>query len=474
MIPRLLLFIFISLSTISKLSAKNWQVGFGKTYTKPSQVANLVSNGDTVSIDPGLYSGDVCTWKASKLWLRGLGAPGVYAHLEANGQNAGGKAIWVIQGDSVTVQNIEFSGCQVPDHNGAGIRAEGLHLHVLFCSFHHNEMGILTTNDDNAAFVFEHNAFSYNGYGDGFSHNVYVGSVFSLVFQYNYSHHGKVGHLLKSRAQYNYILYNRLTDETGSDASREIDLPNGGTAIILGNVIEQSPESQNGNIIGFGMEGLANFPPHDLYLAYNTIVNDRFASRTVQFPAGLHTFSAKNNLIAGPAVFIDAGGAPAILDTIRNVFIPLVLAAGFKDAANYDYRLLAGASAIDLAIPPGLVNGFDLQAIKMYDHPFNWIARTPSGNASDVGAFEWNSPLANQNPGMRPITVFPNPVCDFLKVSGSELPESIRIFNSSGELCAFNRQNHEINLHDLPAGWYYYEVLFRTGEHAGGILVKVP
>jgi hypothetical protein len=63
--------------------------------------------------------------------------------------------------------------------------------------------------------------------------------------QYCYSHHANVGHLLKSRALINYILYNRLSDELTGTSSYELDLPSGGTSYVIGNVIEQGPNSQN-------------------------------------------------------------------------------------------------------------------------------------------------------------------------------------------------------------------------------------
>lgn len=76
--------------------------------------------------------------------------------------------------------------------------------------------------------------------GHGFTHNVYIGNCASLVFAFNYSHDANVGHLLKTRAAVNYILYNRLTGENGTD-SYEIDIPNGGTSFVIGNLIQQGP-----------------------------------------------------------------------------------------------------------------------------------------------------------------------------------------------------------------------------------------
>ena len=71
-------------------------------------------------IDAGTYSGDVATWTQDDLTLRGDGG----RHLRADGNDAQGKAIWVIAGDRTRVDRIELSGTAVPDRNGAGIRQE--------------------------------------------------------------------------------------------------------------------------------------------------------------------------------------------------------------------------------------------------------------------------------------------------------------------------------------------------------------
>ena len=115
-------------------------VGPGKTYAKPSQAAAAAKDGDTVEIAAGAYPGDVAVWRASRLTLRGKGGRVV---LNAQGQSAERKAIWVIQGDDTWVENIEFVGASVPDRNGAGIRQEGQGMIVSNCFFYDNENGIL-------------------------------------------------------------------------------------------------------------------------------------------------------------------------------------------------------------------------------------------------------------------------------------------------------------------------------------------
>src|SRR5262249_20872223 len=112
------------------------KVGKGKQFARPSQAAAAAKEGAIVEIDAGIYEKDVAGWSANNPALRGMGGR---AHLKSGGEAADRKAIWVLQGSNVTVENIEFSGCEVSDGNGAGIRHEGDKLTVRNCFFHDNE-----------------------------------------------------------------------------------------------------------------------------------------------------------------------------------------------------------------------------------------------------------------------------------------------------------------------------------------------
>lgn len=225
-------------------------VGPGKLYVKPCQAIAVAHPGDTVAIDSSVtYVGDVCAWSTDNLTIRGAGP--ARAHIDAGGKNAQEKGIWVISGKDTTVENIEFSGAKVPDQNGAGIRLQADNLTVRNCYFHDNENGILTGNSPSSTVTIEYSEFANNGFGDGQSHNLYIGNVGTLVFRYNYSHHARIGHLLKSRAAQNLVLYNRLSDEATGTSSYQIDLPNGGKSYIIGNVIEQGPANDNSTLVTY-------------------------------------------------------------------------------------------------------------------------------------------------------------------------------------------------------------------------------
>ena len=377
--------LFLAISTTSH--ATTWLVGPSRSYTRPSQVSTLVHDGDTVAIDAGLYDTDVARWSANNLVLKGVGGR---AHLRANGTSYGGKGIWVIAGRNTLVESIEFSLCACQDNNGAGIRQEGIDLTVRQCYFHDNQNGILAGDNPTSAIVIERCEFSHNGYGDGFTHNLYINHVASLTFQFNYSHDAVVGHELKSRAYQNYILYNRIANEATGTASRNIDMPNGGLAVLIGNEIQQGANTSNSNMVGFGLEGLSNPSPHRLVMANNTLVNERGSGSFVSVQSGTDLYKAYNNIFAGTGTrFL---GSPTSLDTAANIYIS-INGAGFINASLYDYHLTATSPAINAARDAGAEGILLLLPISEYHHPTDGTTR-PLASPLDIGAYE-HSPASS-------------------------------------------------------------------------------
>ncbi|MDC8013000.1 hypothetical protein [Tahibacter soli] len=118
----------IAMAIPSLAAAQTLSVGPGQPYATPCAAIAAASAGSTILIDAaGNYDGNVCGWSTNGLTLRGVnGRP----RIDAAGNNAQGKAIWVIAGNDTTIENVELSGCRVPDGNGAGIRQEGKNLTV--------------------------------------------------------------------------------------------------------------------------------------------------------------------------------------------------------------------------------------------------------------------------------------------------------------------------------------------------------
>lgn len=407
--------------------ADTWHVGPSQTYTMPSQVSTLVQDGDTVLIDSGMYASDVARWQANDLVIKGVNGR---ARLFSNGMVYGGKGIWVIQGDNTIVENIEFAEAACPDLNGAGIRQEGTNLTVRHCYFHDNENGILSGADVNSDILIEYTEFYNNGYGDGFSHNLYIGHINKLTFQYNYSHHADVGHELKSRAEENYILHNRFDEGATGTASRSIDLPNGGRAVIVGNVIEKGPNSQNSNLIGYGQEGITNSDA-SVYLVNNTIVNNRPTGSFLALGAGTLYGKVMNNIFAGTGTLIT--GMAAQLDSGGNI-VSTIGAAGFVNATAYDFHLVASSPAVNHCNPPGYVGAFNLLPTHEYVDTAAMVTRNVNGQL-DAGAFEYG--VAASVAGVSIIATFrayPNPAHEVVQVQVSGDIKQLHLYDNTGRL----------------------------------------
>jgi len=404
---------------ITNLHATTWQVGPTRTYTMPSQVANLVSNGDVVEIDAGIYESDVAGWSAHNITLRGVGG---IAHLKSNGNAYGQKAIWVIAGNNYLIEHIEFSLCSVPDMNGAGIRLEGQNLTLRYCHFHHNENGILTSASSTQNLTIEHCEFGYNGHGDGYSHNLYINHLDTFIFRFNHVHHANIGHEIKSRAKVNYILYNRISNEETGNASRCIDLPNGGLAIVIGNIIHQGIHATNNNVLGYGLEGLTNPAPHNLFVIHNTFYNQRSICNFFNLHQNTSLFKAYNNIFAGNGNFL-LGSPPTSIDTASNIMHSDLQMFAFQNVTTYDFQLTTQShSAIDQGTTPGHAGTFPLTPQFIYVHPCSMSTRCIHG-APDAGAYEYcgnisASKLTDQSKGSI-FTIAPNPADQMLLLNWS-------------------------------------------------------
>lgn len=307
-------------------------VGPSEKIRTVAEAAKLAKDGDTIKIQSGNYYGDVAVWLQKKLVI--IGNDG-NARMHAGGRSAEGKAIWVIRNGNFTIKNIDFIGAKVHDKNGAGIRFENGHLKIINCLFWGNQNGLLTTggsNHKNAVLEIENSEFAYNGIGDGFTHNLYVGRIQKLKVTGSYFHHANVGHLLKSRANINQIEYNRLTDESGGRASYEIDLPNGGVSYITGNLIQQTRETENSTLVSYGAEGYY-WPENRLYISNNTLVNDHpYGGTYLRAAPGVEKIISSNNILVGSGAMQPSNQVISTND-IRASW------KNFKQASRFDYRL---------------------------------------------------------------------------------------------------------------------------------------
>jgi hypothetical protein len=385
--------VLMSLAVAGGASAATLSVGPGKTYAAPCAAFAKAQTGDTVQIEGGrTYSGDVCAVSVNNLTILGVnGRP----KIDAAGKNAHGKAIWVIQGNNIKIDNVEMLGATVPDRNGAALRLEGTNFTLRSSYLHDNENGILTGALAGSNIVIENTEFGFNGLGDGYTHNVYIGNVASLTFRYNYSHDANVGHNLKSRARINTIAYNRFSSSTGKP-SYEIDLPNAGTSYVIGNVIHQPASHNNPGMLSYGAEGASN-PGQDLYVVNNTFLNDDSVRGTFVAVGSSVTTPVllQNNIFGGTGTVTSQANA---ID--RTNFRSLV--PGFINRLLFDLHPTANPLVINAGSVPGVsAAGVALAPVAQYRHVASSETRPASG-ARDIGAYTAASSGSSPTPTPTP------------------------------------------------------------------------
>lgn len=279
-------------------------VGVGERIASITEAARLARDGEVIEIRPGIYRGQPVVWTQDRLIIRGAGERPI---MLADGKSAEGKAIWVLKGGKVRIENIEFRGTRVADGNGAGIRYEKGQLTIHACRFVDNEMGLLAANSSDLSLEISDSEFTdAPRHAGALHHLLYVGRIGKFVLRGSRFENGYLGHLVKSRARENHILYNMLADGPGGKSSYELEFPNGGLAYVIGNLIGQSAATDNPRMVAYGAEGPV-WPVNGLYMTHNTMINDHYRGDFLfvwieKFPAGIDIW-AINNLTVGNGDF---------------------------------------------------------------------------------------------------------------------------------------------------------------------------
>lgn len=290
-------------------TAQTLLVGPDRALATPSAAARVARPGDTIEIDAGVYENDHTTWALDDITIRGVGGT---AHLRSAGNIANGKAIWIVAGNNVLIENVEFSGAKVRDSNGAGIRHESGSLTLRNTYFHHNEFSILTGGDPESSLTIESSRFYHQKRAGRFSHGLYVGAIKRFSISGSHIMGTDRGHQIKSRALENHIRYNRIEDIPGGNSSRLVDLPNCGLSFVVGNDLHQADSTQNVDAIGYGAEGCDDrtAAQRHLFVVNNTFVNEAWNGALVRNHAGGEV-GVFNNLTYGRGRFLLGKGEKA-------------------------------------------------------------------------------------------------------------------------------------------------------------------
>jgi hypothetical protein len=326
----------------------------GVYYNTLSEAISLSAANDVIQLSPGAYTGNFPSITHSLTiesvggmayltnpWLDALPYPdnniraviNVPANLNVN----------------LTLRGLDISGAvndtqhppQSGGANGAGVLFESGNgaLVIDGSHIHHNEDGVLVGPTNPAVNPAEtvtitNSEIDHNGASigsalatllrAGHDHNIYIGTVTQFTLTNSYIHDALAqGHEIKSRAQATTITNNRILDN-GSVVSYGIDLPNGGNALVQGNVIEKGSNSVQNAVVDCGAEGI--YSGSQLTFTGNTVINNgtHLGNPTLLYNWCATTVSA--NQLFGLSSLGDARGPDASLATIDNQVLPLASA----------------------------------------------------------------------------------------------------------------------------------------------------
>ncbi|MBV8617010.1 MAG: hypothetical protein JOY66_24990, partial [Acetobacteraceae bacterium] len=310
-------------------------VGAGLQFGTIAQAVAASHDGDVILIEAGTYKNDFVQINDSVT----LEAVGGMATIQATVPPSNLKGIITVGDGShapdVTLEGLVLTGATISaadGNNAAGIRYQSGTLTLDNDIVRGNQDGLLATPEvaNQGTIIVNASTFAANGAGDGYSHNLYIGHVAQFTFEDSVSTGAILGHDIKSRALNTAVLDSTISDGPTGTTSYEIDLPNGGNALIQGNTIEQGPKSANPVIISYGEEGGV---PADstLVVTGNAILNDL----TAHVPTGIRNTTTlvasvsdnqyygltSGQLVSGPAVLTNNTSLAAEPATISQTTI---------------------------------------------------------------------------------------------------------------------------------------------------------
>jgi hypothetical protein len=295
------------LGSTDDAAARTLAVGPHRLLKTPSQAAALAADGDRVEIDPGTYV-DCAVWRASRLTIEATG-PGVVLARRVCAE----RGIFITVGRNISIRGLTFLRARGRFHNAAGILAVGDDLTVTRSRFFDNENGILAGGSANSVLHVTDSVFHGNGACEGAcAHAIYAGGPIRLLdVEHCHFSDTHLGHHVKSRARNTILIGNRIEDGPTGNASYLIELPNGGNALIAGNVLQKGPHSDNPEVaISIGVEGVSN-PTAVLIIRNNRFTNDLptgtvFVRNGTTVPAELQGNVLVGNVVAlqGPGVVV--------------------------------------------------------------------------------------------------------------------------------------------------------------------------
>jgi Right handed beta helix region len=230
----------------------------GRSFDRLQDAVNAIGDGTGTIRFASMRFADCAVQTAGDI-LYTAAEPG---KAELDGVTCEGKAALVLRGKRARVTGLVFANFKVPDGNGAGIRLERGDLTVSQSWFHDAQTAILTATDPTSSITIDKSTFTRLGgcrNDGGCSHSVYIGVYGSVTVTRSRFEAGRGGHYVKSRSPRTTVLNSSFDDSAGFETNYMIDLSNGSTGRIAGNIFVQGKNKENYSaLITVAPEGKVN------------------------------------------------------------------------------------------------------------------------------------------------------------------------------------------------------------------------
>ena len=381
-------------------------------------------------------------------------------------------------------------------NNAASIHIEkGEHIIIRDCIIHDSGNGIFigAHGGDTKDILIANNYIYDNGIvGRIFEHNTYT-EAFGITYEYNRFgplRVGALGNNLKDRSAGTVIRYNwiesgnRQLDLVESGSAALYNDPSYATTYVYGNILIEPDGAGNSQILHYGGDNgtTSRYRKGNLYFYNNTVISTRNSNTTLaRLSTQDETMHAFNNVIyntsSGSALamsndegtlnldhnwiktnWVDShNGSPSgtVNDQGNNLngTDPL-----FTDFVNQDYSLQSTSPLIDAgsAIPSLHLPDYDLLN--------EYVVHTSSTsrqvvNALDIGAFEYQPPLAVGELLSGGIVLYPNPASRLVHLKNVEpnTLQGVAVYSVNGQLLLTSNAP-VIDVAGLKSGMYLVKV----------------
>lgn len=385
-------------------------------------------------------------------------------------------------------------------NNAASIYIEkGEHIIIRDCIIHDSGNGIfIGANGGETQDILIAKNYIYDNGIDGriFEHNTYTEAL-GITYEYNRFgplRAGALGNNLKDRSAGTVIRYNWI--ESGN---RQLDLVESGssalyndssysTTYVYGNILIEPDGAGNSQIIHYGGDNgtTSQYRKGDLYFYNNTVISTRNSNTTLaRLSTSDENMHAFNNVIyttnTGSSMAMINGDGTLNLEYnwIKSNWADSHGSSGtvndqgnnltgsdplFTDLNNQDFSLSDSSPLIDA--------GRSIPSIHLPTHDLlsEYVMHTNSTNkqvlgALDIGAFENQSTLSNEDLTIDKMVLYPNPSSSLVSLKNTDQNEiqTVSFYSMNGQLVLTS--NHtEINVSDMSSGMYLVKIRTVNGQ----------